>query len=304
VRICSLLPSATEIAFALGLGDSVVGVTHECDYPPEAKQREVVVKSAIDPHQIDSSTIDKIVTGHLKAKKSLYTIDLARFKETNPDLILTQGLCDVCALDYQEVSEAAKTLARRPNIISLTPETLTDVLTDIAHVGQATGTPREAAALVDQLSARIQHVREQASRSDLRPRVACVEWLDPIYCAGHWVPEMVGLAGGIDGLGKMGQPSQKIDWSQMIDYGPEIMVLMPCGFNVERTIGEIDLLYRLPGWKDLPAVKEGNVFTVNGHAYFNRSGPRLVEGLEILAQIVHPESFPWTAAPDAARKLS
>ena len=304
MRICSLLPSATEIAFALGLGDSVVGVTHECDYPPEAKQREVVVKSAIDPHHIDSGTIDKIVTGHLKAKKSLYTIDLARFKETNPDLILTQGLCDVCALDYQEVSEAAKTLARRPNIISLTPGTLTDVLKDIARVGQATGIPREAAALVDQLSARIQHVREQASRSNLRPRVACVEWLDPIYCAGHWVPEMVGLAGGIDGLGKMGQPSQKIDWSQMIEYGPEIMVLMPCGFNVERTLGEIDLLYRLPGWKDLPAVKEGKLFAVNGHAYFSRSGPRLIEGLEILAQIVHPESFPWTAAPDAARKLN
>ena len=304
MRICSLLPSATEIAFALGLGDSVVGVTHECDYPPEAKQREVVVKSAIDPHQNDSGTIDKIVTGHLKAKKSLYTIDLARFKETNPDLILTQGLCDVCALDYQEVSEAAKTFARRPNIISLTPGTLTDVLKDIARVGQATGTPGEAAALVDQLSARIQHVREQASRSDLRPRVACVEWLDPIYCAGHWVPEMVGLVGGINGLGKMGQPSQKIDWSQMIEYGPEIMVLMPCGFNVERTLGEIDLLYRLPGWKDLPAVKEGKLFAVNGHAYFSRSGPRLIEGLEILAQIVHPESFPWTAAPDAARKLN
>jgi iron complex transport system substrate-binding protein len=304
VRICSFLPSATEIAFALGLGDSVVGVTHECDYPPEAKQREVVVKSAIDPHNISSGTIDKIVTGYLKAKKSIYTIDLARFKKTNPDLILTQELCDVCALDYQEVSEAAKTLAQRPNIISLTPGTLTDVLRDIAHVGQSTGTTREAAALVDQLTERIQRVRDQASQSDLRPRVACLEWLDPIYCAGHWVPEMVGLAGGSDGLGKMGQPSQKIDWSNIIEYGPEVIVLMPCGFNVERTLGEIDLLYRLPGWKELPAVKERRLFAVNGHAYFSRPGPRLIEGLEILAQIVHPETFPWKAAPDAARKLN
>jgi len=304
VRICSFLPSATEIAFALGLGDSVVGVTHECDYPPEAKRREVVVKSAIDSHDTPSGTIDNLVTEHLKAKKSIYTIDLARFKKTSPDLILTQELCDVCALDYQDVTEAAKTLAKMPEIISLSPGTLTDVLGDITRVGKATGKTGEATTLVSHLRGRIEVVKEQTSRSDLRPRVACLEWLDPIYSAGHWVPEMVELAGGTDGLGKMGQPSQKTDWGNITEYEPEVLVLMPCGFSVERTLTELDLLVRLSGWKELPAVREGRLFVVNGHAYFSRSGPRLIEGLEILAQILHPEIFPWKALPDAARKLS
>jgi iron complex transport system substrate-binding protein len=286
VRICSFLPSATEIAFALGLGDSVMGVTHECDYPSEAKQREVVVKSAIDSHDTPSGTIDNLVTEHLKAKKSIYTIDLARFKKTSPDLILTQELCDVCALDYQDVTEAAKTLAKMPEIISLSPETLTDVLGDITRVGKATGKTGEAATLVSHLKGRIEVVKEQTSRSDIRPRVACLEWLDPIYSAGHW------------------QPSQKTDWGNIIEYEPEVLVLMPCGFTVERTLTELDLLVRLSGWKELPAVREGRLFVVNGHAYFSRSGPRLIEGLEILAQILHPEIFPWKALPDAARKLS
>ncbi|MGH7772329.1 MAG: ABC transporter substrate-binding protein, partial [Candidatus Binatia bacterium] len=153
------------------------------------------------------------------------------------------------------------------------------------------------------LRGRIDRVREKASSSDLRPRVACLEWLDPIYSAGHWVPEMVELAGGTDGLAKKGVPSMKTDWNRVVEFAPEVIVLMPCGFDVERTLKEFHLLQRLPGWNELPAVKQQRVFAANGHAYFNRSGPRLVDGLEILAQVIHPEIFPWKTAPGAARRL-
>lgn len=302
MRICSLLPSATEIAFALGLGDFVVGVTHECDYPPEAKSKQIVVNSVIDPHR-SSSEIDKTITELLRSRKGIYTIDLPRFKEANPDLILTQELCDVCAIDYNEVVAASQSLALKPEIISLAPTLLPDVLRDIELVGKATGKGREAEAFVARLRERINRVREQASRSNHRPRVACLEWLEPIYNAGHWVPEMVELAGGRDELGKKGKPSEKMDWNRVVQYAPEMIVLMPCGFDIERALKEAHLLYRLPGWSDLPAVRKGSVFAVNGSAYFNRSGPRLVDGLEIMAQIFHPEIFSGKIDPDAARRI-
>ncbi|TAJ77180.1 cobalamin-binding protein [bacterium] len=304
MRICSLLPSATEIAFALGLGDSVVAVTHECDYPPEARNKPIVVKSVIDHQRSSSAEIDKTIGERLRGKKGIYTIDPPRFREADPDLILTQELCDVCAVDYDEVVAATRSLARQPKIISLAPTLLSDVLRDIELVGEATGKKREAELFVERLRQRIDRVREQASRSDYRPRVACLEWLEPIYNAGHWVPEMVELAGGIDGLGTKGKPSVKVAWDQVVQFAPEVIVLMPCGFDIERAMKEVHLLYNLPGWSDLPAVKRGNVFATNGSAYFNRSGPRLVDGLEILAQIIHPEIFPWEAPPEAAQRLA
>lgn len=303
MRICSLLPSATEIAFALGLGDSVVAVTHECDYPPEAKSKEIVVRSSIDAARNSSAEIDETISQLLRARKGIYTIDLPRFREANPDLILTQELCDVCAVDYNEVVAASQSLARKPDIISLAPTLLSDVLRDIELVGEATGKKREAEAFVARLKQRIDRVREQASRSDHRPRIACLEWLDPIYNAGHWIPEMAELAGGKDELGKKGKPSEKMDWNRVVEAAPEVIVLMPCGFEIERTLKEAHLLYQLPGWSDLPAVKNGNVFAVNGSAYFNRSGPRLVDGLEILSQIIHPGIFSWQASPEAAQRL-
>jgi iron complex transport system substrate-binding protein len=303
MRICSLLPSATEIAFALGLGDSVVGVTHECDYPPDAKKKPSVVKSAIDHHTASSKEIDRQVGEHLKARKSIYEIDLPSFKKANPDLILTQELCDVCAVDYGEVVAASQTLPQQPKIVSLAPSLLSDVLQDIRRVGEATGKSKDAEAFVVNLKSRIEHVRGQALRSNRRLRVACLEWLDPIYSAGHWVPELVEWAGGQEGLAEKGQPSAKIDWGQVAQFAPEVIMLMPCGFDVDRTLKEVHLLYELPVWKDLPAVKKGQVFAVNGHAYFNRSGPRLVDGLELLGQIIHPEFFPWKASPDVAQKI-
>jgi iron complex transport system substrate-binding protein len=303
MRICSLLPSATEIAFALGLGDEVVGVTHECDYPPEAKKRRVVVKSVIDPERQDSGEIDRLVREHVQKKKSIYTIDLPSFQAAAPDFILTQDLCDVCALDYNEVIEAARSLAHEPKIVVLAPSNLSDMLGDIEVVGDAAGRTREAEAFVTNLKRRIESVRDRASSSAARPRVACIEWLDPIYNAGHWVPEMVEIAGGIDGLGKKGESSTKVEWEAVQAFAPEVVVLMPCGFDVGRSLKEASLLSRLDGWSKLPAVKNDRVYAVNGSAYFNRSGPRLIDGLEILAAIIHPELFSQSLSLEAAQKI-
>lgn len=302
MRICSLLPGATEIAFALGLGDDIVGVSHECDYPPEAKSKPALLNSLIDPGSLTSGEIDRQVGEVLRTNQSIYSVDPARLKKAAPDLILTQGLCDVCALDYRKVVAAAEDLPAKPDILALNANVLSDILAGIELVGNATGKKHEAERLVAGLTLRIERIKEQAARSDLRPRVACLEWVDPIYIAGHWVPEMVELAGGQVGLAVKGQPSKKAGWEAVVEFAPEVIVLMPCGLDANRTLEEARLLIGRPDWRDLPAVKCKNVFAVNGHAYFSRPGPRLVDGLEILAQILHPEIFPWkTPSADAWR---
>lgn len=300
MRICSLLPGATEIAFALGVGDQVVGVTHECDYPPAARDKPVVVKSAIDSKRMSAAEIDRKVGELLEAGKGLYHVDEQALIAADPDIILTQGLCEVCALDYDEVVKAASLLPRQPTIISLNPCGLTDILDDILRVGDATERQAAAQALAGDLRRRIEHVGR--SEPDNRPRVVCLEWFEPLYVAGHWVPEMVGLAGGFDVLGQQGAPSAKIDWQNVVDARPEVILLMPCGFDVRRTVKESTPLLSLPGWHDLSAVKNGNLFALNGNAYFSRPGPRLINGLEILARIIHPENVTWSLSPaDAAR---
>jgi iron complex transport system substrate-binding protein len=302
MRICSFLPSATEIAFALGLGDDIVGVTHECDYPPAARTKPVVVNSAIDPNRIDSGEIDQKVREHLRSKASLYTIDSRRLQEARPDIILTQALCNVCALDYNDVVAASQTLEVEPKIIALNPHALADVFADVRLVGFATGKSAEAASLVFMLQEKVAEIARKTSASQ-RPRVACIEWLDPIFSAGHWIPEMIELAGGRNGLAQPGQPSQRIDWRNVLEFRPEILVLMPCGFDVARTLRESGPLIRNPGWDEVPAVKSGRVFAVNGSAHFSRSGPRLIEGLEILAHIIHPEIFSSELKPEMAQRL-
>lgn len=300
MRICSLLPGATEIAFALGLGEQIVGVTHECDSPPDAQQKCVVVRSAIDSARMSAGEIDRKVGELLQAGNGLYHLDEAALIAANPDVILTQGLCEVCALDYNEVVKAAARLPRQPNIVSLNPHSLSDLLGDIFRVGQATERVSAATSLAAELRQRIESVGYR--EPDNRPRVVCLEWFEPLYTAGHWVPEMVALAGGYDALGKQAEPSAKIEWSQVIEARPEVILLMPCGFDVRRTVKESTPLRKLPGWQQLAAVKSGNVYALNGSAYFSRPGPRLVNGLEILSRIIHPESVTWSLSPaDAAR---
>ena len=304
MRICSLLPGATEIAFALGLGDDVVGVTHECDYPAEAKQKPVVVRSSIDSHRMTSLEIDRWVSERLRNNQSLYTIDEEGLREAAPDVILTQGLCDVCAIDYDEVVAAGEALPHKPTIVSLSPNCLTDVLKDIGRVGEATGQGHKAEAFVRSLEDRIAAVRDRVTESSTRPRVACLEWFDPIYFAGHWVPEMIELAGGNDVLGRKGEPSAKIAWDKVVELAPDVIVLMPCGYDVQRTLNEVPLLENREGWRELPAIKAGRVYAVNGHAFFSRPGPRLVDGLEILAHLIHPEIFPLHASPENFQKIA
>lgn len=300
MRIASLLPGATEIAYALGLGDQIVGVTHECNYPHDAKQKRIVVRSGIDSTCLSGLEIDRKVAELLQAGKGLYTIDEQAFIAAAPDIILTQGLCDVCALDYNDVVNASELLPHAPKIISLNPHSFTDILEDILRVGAATNCETDAEALVRGLRQRIDRVGHR--EPDYRPRVVCLEWFEPLYVAGHWVPEMVALAGGHDVLGRIGEPSFKVDWSRVLDAKPDVILLMPCGFDVRRTVKESTPLRRLEGWNDLPAAKANNVYALNGNAYFSRPGPRLVNGLEILARVIHPESVTWSLSPaDAAR---
>lgn len=303
MRICSLLPSATEIVYALGLGDQLYGVSHECDFPPDATSKPTVIRSVFDSSGLSSFEIDHTVRERLRRGEGVYTIDLDRLQEAHPDLILTQELCDVCAVPYREVKRAVEQLDSRPHLLSLSPLLLGDVLQDILRVGEATDRKERAASLVGDLQSRIGQVISRVAGATERPKAFCVEWVDPIYAAGHWVPEMVELAGGIDGLGRKGKPSIPIKWERVVRYAPEVVILMGCGFDLERNIRELSLLTRLSGWGDLPAVKRGRVYAVNASAYFSRSGPRLVDGLELLASILHPGLLPGAMSAEAARQI-
>ena len=236
MRICSLLPGATEIAFALGLGDHIVGVTHECDYPADAKNKPVIVRGVIDPSRMSSREIDHKIGELLQGGKGLYSIDERAFVDASPDIILTQGLCDVCALDYDDVVKAAQLLPRAPKILSLDPHNLADILEDIRRIGAITERDDAAEKLIRELSGRVQRVGY--SEPSYRPRVVCLEWFEPLYTAGHWVPEMVALAGGLDVLGHKGKASSKVTWQEVVDARPDIILLMPCGFDARRTIRE------------------------------------------------------------------
>lgn len=303
MRVCSFLPSATEIVFALGLGDEVVGVTHECDYPPAARTKPVVVHSTVEPAVLSSGEIEDAVRASLQTGEGLYVVDPEALRIADPDLIVTQDLCDVCALPAEAVTSAIAGLRRQPKVISLKPERLSEVLADIRHVGAVAGRREEASRLAAELTQRITTVGRLTARVEARPRVLCIEWFDPIYVGGHWVPEMVNLAGGVDVLGKAGEKSRIIPWEEARAAAPEVIVLLPCGFGPERITKEVYLLERLPGWDDLPAVRSGRVYGTDASAYFSRPGPRLVDGLEILAHFLHPDIFPLPDIPGAGGPL-
>jgi iron complex transport system substrate-binding protein len=290
-RIISLLPSATEIVFALGLGAEVRAVTHECDYPAEALTKPHITRSLLAP-DLSSGAIDAAVREQLVADAhSLYTIDRDLLADIAPTLIVTQRLCEVCAVAYDEVLEAVRSLPQRPQIINLEPERLGDVLRDIATVGAATGREAEAAALLANLNARVEAVRQRMALAQSRPRVAFIEWIDPIFCGGHWNPELIALAGGEDGIGRVGERSEQVAWERVAAYQPEVMIVAACGFTEQRSRQDEPLLRAYPGFADLPCARSGRVHFVDGAAYFSRPGPRLVDSLELLARLIHPEVF-------------
>jgi iron complex transport system substrate-binding protein len=290
MKIISLLPSATEIICALGLADQLVAVTHECDYPAYVTHKPFVTRSLLPP-DLTSGQIDQAVRGQLAADAhSLYHIDRDLLSDLAPDLVVTQQLCEVCAVAYDEVVEAVRSLPYPPEVLNLEPLCLEDMLSDIRRVGEATGHGREALQLVCSLENRIAEVRRGALKMRYRPQVAFLEWIDPLFCGGHWNPELVELAGGVDPLGRRGLPSIQLDWEQIQAMQPEVMVISCCGFSAARAREDLPLLEALPGWTDLPCVREGRVHVVDGKSYFSRPGPRLVDSLELLASLLRPFS--------------
>lgn len=292
MRICSFLPSATEMVYALGAGEMIMAVSHECDFPAEAQRKPIVSRARFDHTQLDSAAIDALVSAAIKSGESLYAIDREVLRQANPDLILTQELCDVCAVTGNDLSQALRDLRLNPEILALTPTNLRGIFDNITTIGETIGLRERAARLVAELTARVERVTAAIPRAVRRQKVFCLEWLDPPYASGHWVPELVELAGGLDALGRKGTDSTRIRWEEVVAYAPEILVLMPCGFDLPRALREAPRLESQPGWWDLPAVRADRVYVTHGSAYFSRPGPRIVDGLEILAHILHPDLFP------------
>jgi iron complex transport system substrate-binding protein len=286
MRIASLLPSATEIVCALGLADSLVGVSHECDYPPEVVAHlPCLTRSAIPTH-LPSAELDTAVSARLKRGESLYLLEEELINDLKPDILITQELCDVCAISFDDVCSLAIRLPNNPRIVSLAPPTIAGVLNDIRIVANALGYPESGEALVAQLQARMDAVTEQVQGKP-RPRVFALEWLDPPFAAGHWVPEMIAHAGGEELIGIAGEKSQRITWQQIIAALPEVIFLIPCGYSAEAAEREFADLPKPPGWQSIPAVQQGRIHALNANAYFSRPGPRIIEGIEILASVLH-----------------
>jgi iron complex transport system substrate-binding protein len=269
-------------------------VTHECDFPASVQGLPKVTRTLI-PTDAPSAEIDRLVRDRLRTNRALYTLDLPTLEGLQPDLIVTQALCDVCAVAEEEVRAAACLLPGGPRVINLEPQTLSQVFAAIRQVALAAGAGRDADEAVGELTARVEAVVARTAGLRDRPRVALLEWIDPPFSCGHWSPELVRLAGGVEGLGREGLPSRTLSWQDVIAWQPEVVFIACCGYGVERTLDDVPPLQAIPGWQDLPAVRSGRVYVANGSHYFSRPGPRLVDSLEILAHALHPELHPLPA---------
>jgi iron complex transport system substrate-binding protein len=285
MRIISLVPNGTEILFALGAGDLVVGVSHECDYPAEARTRPILTGSALTPG-MSASEVDAAVSAQVGSGLSLYTLDEARIADLAPDVIVTQQLCPVCAVSTEQVDGAVRPLPRCPDLVSLDPQTIGQVFADIRRVGEVTGKAAEAGALLANLEERLEKVRA-ATAGKPRPRVLALEWLDPPFAGGHWVPEMIAAAGGIDAIAEPGGHSERLTWDRIDAADPDVIVVMPCGFDEAGAREQIGTIADLPEWHSLRAVRGGQVYPVDANGCFSRPGPRLVDGIERLARHFH-----------------
>ena len=307
MRIVSFLPSATEMVYALGLDEQLVGVTHECDYPPQARNKPVVVRNVLPVEAMSQAEIDRAVAERMRNGDSLYQIDETLLRKLSPDLILTQNLCQVCAPSGNEVSQVLQTLEKRPEILWLTPRCIDEIFDNLRDLANATNRESAAQEIINDCNTRIDRLKTLSAKRDEQPRVFCMEWLDPVYACGHWVPELVKLAGGRDELGREGGESVRISMDEISNYAPEVIVIMPCGFNLQQTMKEVWNSFGRYSPKrssdaqaffELPAVRDGRVFAVDANSYFARPGPRVIEGAELLAQIIHPEIFKQSGIPD------
>jgi len=286
------------MACALGLADFIVGITHECDYPPEIKSKPVVVRAVLPLEKMSQSEIDRAVAERIRTGQSLYEIDEQLLRELAPDLILTQNLCQVCAPSGNEVSQVIKALPKAPQILWLTPQSLNEIFDNVRELGAATGRTTEADVLVNGCQNRLETLAQRTEHLP-KPKVFCMEWLDPVYASGHWVPELVKIAGGIDELGRERGESVRISWEEIAAGAPDVLVIMPCGFNLEQTMKQIWSVFgrdTTSPFFDLPAARNNRVYAVDANSYFARPGPRVVEGAELLAQLIHPELFDQTSS--------
>jgi iron complex transport system substrate-binding protein len=285
MRIVSLVPHATELCFALGLGDELIAVTHECDYPPAALGLPHATRDTLPP-ALGAREIDAAVRERTAAGGSIYELDAELLRSLRPDLIVTQALCEVCAVSYDEVAALAEELPSRPRVIALDPHTLGETLADVRTIAQATGRRDAGVALVARAAGRIDRVR-LAVRGVRRRTVAALEWLDPVFAAGHWTPQLIEFAGGLDLLGRPGEPSLEVDWEAVAAIDPEVVVVMPCGMDAEGALEQARAHA-----DELAALRAARVVAVDAAAYFSRPGPRLIDGLELLAHILHPRRVP------------
>jgi iron complex transport system substrate-binding protein len=303
MRIVSLLPSATEILFALGFDREVVGVSHECDFPPQARSKTVVIQSRI-PKDAAPLEIDRLVREYVARGESLYAVDAQALEELAPDLIITQDLCHVCAASPDDLGAALARFAERPEVLCLNPEDLGDVWRDILWVGEQTRRGRAAEALLERIGERLGSLERIVAQREERPRVAFLEWLQPFYVGGHWVPEMIELAGGRDVLGRVHTPSFRVTLEDIITAAPDIILISPCGYSARQARDEY-LSMPLPlEWNAIPAVQGGRVYAMEANSYFSRPGPRLITGIEALAKVFHPSIEVQPEAERAAVSVS
>jgi iron complex transport system substrate-binding protein len=287
----------------LGLEDQLVGITHECDYPGDVQGKPVVVRNVLPIETMTQREIDQAVSERLKTGQSLYQVDELLLKDLAPDLILTQDLCQVCAPSGNELSHALSVLPNKPQVLWLTPKSLSGIEENILSVGEATGRTERAGQWFASARERLRRIADRTKELPARPRVFCMEWLDPVYCSGHWAPEMVRIAGGVDSLGQEGTDSVRISWDDVRRWDPDVLVVMPCGFHLDQVIEQAPKLFEYSGWADLSAVRSGRIYAVDASSYFARPGPRVVDGVELLAHIIHPQLFEWTGTSDAFRRL-
>jgi iron complex transport system substrate-binding protein len=299
VRICSLVPAATEVLFALGLGDQVVGVTHECDWPPEAADRPVVTASLVETAELTSAEVDQVVAQGASNSTPLYAVERETWERVGADVVIAQELCEVCAVSTDQLDEIVSARSLEVDVVGFSPSTLDDVRASIAGLGARFGAEAAADELTGGMGARLDRVRAALAEVDSSPRVFVSEWLDPPFAAGHWVPDMVTVAGGTEVAGMSGEPSYRMRWTDVVALEPDVVVLAPCGFDLDRTLTEVVTLDLSANLLGTPARQESRVFAVDANAHFSRPGPRLVDGVELLAYLLHPEAYsdpgiPWS----------
>ena len=302
MKICSLLPSGTEILFALGMGDQIIGVTDLCDYPPEARDKRIVCRSKIDVSALSSEQVEEMMHQILASGESPYELDQAWLEQHAPDVVLTQDLCYFCEIDAPTVNQALKGIPVPPEVVVLQPKTLEEIFDSIRQVGQSCEALEPADNLVRKLQSRVEAVRKRLADVAQRPKVFSLEGINPLVIGGHWIPDLLEIAGGRQSLYPAGCPATRLAWREILEYAPEKLFIDLCSSDLDRHLSEIPWLANQEGWQELPAVKSGEIYLID-HVYFSCPGPRVVQGLEILAQLTHPELFSGLVPHNTVMKL-